>query len=465
MSLTRPDYRQIANIESNVERSTLTSAIYQRSIVAELPFWTPETELLKSTYGGDPYPGCFCFDDETNELFVNLHGNATYGSAIFVYDVVAGSRTWPLKTVFYTGNTVGETMVIRRISGQRYLYSLKFPGTAVASSNVYRVNITTLPAKYGVASGLTEYPAVLGYSQLAFDGNTWAVQSRRIFKGNATRWIFDLWDADLITKVGEVDFTWAVNGTLAAPYNELRQKTQGLAIHNGNYVFGAGGDFVTGSHDPDDAYLHQGILICGADGRRIAAGLCRPDKFIEIRDTDPNGLSYSGTMVENEGVAVYNSELHALWVCTNPSAADDVGREGQGFIITRELAQDRTRIDFRPAARIVPTWDPERFGTILQTPVGAPVNPITGDSMDTFAKICTFMRDAGVSQFRFFGNGTLTDLNAVSIDVNAMFVEVLNGNGSTFLIKITSLTAANCRTFWIGSSITVQVELNDDRYS
>lgn len=463
MSITRPDYRQIANIESNVERSTLTNAVYQRTIVAELPLWTPESILLKATHGGDPYPNSFCFDDVTNELFVSLHGNATDGGAIFVYDVVPGSRTWPLKTVFYAGEQLGETMVIRRIGANRYLYALN--SAVTATSRVFRIDITTLPAKYAVAGGKTEYPAVQGFTQLAFDGDTWAVQSRRIFKGNAQRYVFDLWDADLTTKVGEVDVNWSVGGTLAAPYNEVRQKTQGVAIHNGNYVFGVGGDYVTGSHDPDDAYLHQGLVICGADGRRIAAGLCRPDEFISIRDTDPNGLSYSGTMTENEGVAIYNDELYGLWVCTNPSAADDPGREGQGFMITRELAQDRKRIDFRPASRMVSTWDPERYGTVVHQPVAAPINPLTGESMDSFFKLCTFMEDAGVSQMKFFGVGSLLDLNSVAVNVGAMFVEILNGNGSTFLITITSLFPASCRTFWISGGVTVQTELTDDRYS
>lgn len=465
MSLTRPDYHQLANVESNVERSTLTNAIYQRTIVAEIPLWSPESQFIKATYGVDPYPGAFCFDDVSGELFVLLQGNVTDGAAIFVYDVIEGSRTWPLKRVFYTGQPGGESMVIRRVGTQRYLYTLKFPGGPVASSNVYRVDITTLPAQYAVAGGYTDYPAVQGYSQMAFDGDRFVVQSRRIFKTHAQRHVFDIWDSGLTTKVGEIDFNWNVNGTLAAPYNELFQKTQGLAIHNGTYVFGCGGDYVTGTHNPNDAYLHQGIVICGADGRRLAEGLCRPDEFISTRDTDPNGLSYSGTMVENEGVAVYRNELHALWVCTHPSAAATPGREGQGFIITRELAQDRKRIDFRPAARVVPTWNPVQFGSILHQPTAAPVNPITGAAMDTFAKICTFMRDAGVSQFRFFGAGNILDINNVAVDCSACFVEVLNGNGSTFLLTITSVTTGKCRTFWIASNITAQVEMTDTRYS
>jgi hypothetical protein len=465
MPLTRPDYYQLAGVESNVERSTLTNAVYQRTIVAEIPLWTPESQYLKSVDGNNPYPGAFGFDDVTGELFVVLQGTVAKGSAVFVYDIVEGSRTWPLKRVFYLGSPAGETLVIRWVGGQRYLYSLKFPSKPISESNVFRVNITTLPAMYGTATGLTDYPEVRGHSQMAFDGDRFIVQSRRIFKAQAQRNVFDLWNDTLTTKVGEVDFNWAVTGRLATPYSEHFQKTQGLAVHNGTYVFGVGGDYITGSHNPDDAYLHQGIVICGADGRRLAEGLCRPDEFIRIRDTDPNGLSYSGTMVENEGVGVYRNELHALWVCTHSPAAETPPRLGQGFIITRELSQDRARIDFRPAARVVPTWDPERFGIILHQPEAAPLNPITGESMDTFVKICTFMRDAGVSQFRFLGVGNITDLLGNSIDCLGCFVEVLNGNGSTFLITLTHLSPAKCRSFWIYSNITSQSNMPDTRYT
>jgi hypothetical protein len=129
------------------------------------------------------------------------------------------------------------------------------------------------------------------------------------------------------------------------------------------------------------------------------------------------------------------------------------------------MAQDAGRIDFRPASRTLPTWNPERYGTIVQQPNGTPINPITGEAMDSFFKICNFMRNAGVSKTAFYGVGTMADINLVSVDVQDTFVEILNGNGSTFLITITSVSAAKCRTFWIGSTITSQVELNDTRYS
>lgn len=467
MSLTRPTVEQVSygtqQLDEYLHDRGGTKDVYFRTIVAEIPFWDVHTQFFNTTYGQTPYPQAFAFDDTTNELFVLRNAGSPATAHIWVYDVDPDSRTWTLKTVFSTGRAWGESLVIRWVGGVRWLYSNAFGGTN-GTGDVYRCDITTYPALYAAVTTIEDFPLVKGYSQMAFDGNTFAVQSRATFKTHQRRYVFELWDADLANKLGEVDFTYAVNGTLVGQYSELRQKSQGVAIHNGHYCFGIGGDWVSGTHDADDAYLHQGLMICGADGRRIAAGLARPDEFVSIRDSDVNGLSYAGNMIENEGLAVYQGDLHALWMCTSPSVADDPGRENEGFIITRELSQDKERIDFRSAARVIPTWDPERYGAILHQPIAAPIDPINGATLDSFLKICTFMKDSSLSQFRFYGTGTLLDLNSVAVDVNAKFVEVLNGNGSTFLITITAVLPAECRTFWLSTNITVQTELTDDRY-
>src|SRR5690606_31454021 len=101
-------------------------------------------------------------------------------------------------------------------------------------SFAYRVDITDYPAKYGTCTDITDYASVAGYSQMAFDGHNFIVQSRDFWKGNYRRNVFDIWDDALTTKLGSIDFNWNVAGTLANPYAESLQKTQGICCYKGN---------------------------------------------------------------------------------------------------------------------------------------------------------------------------------------------------------------------------------------
>lgn len=451
MTLTRPHLNQITTgpqrLDEYLGQRNQNDDAYFRSIVGVIPLLDPDVLALQATYSTTdvPYPQTFCFDPVTGELFITRNGINAW-SWVQVYDF----PSLTLKRTFTLGYHTGECLIVRYEGATRYLYTAIWTG-----GNVIRADITTLPPNL---STLT--PTDMGvqcFTQMAFDGRYFAVQSYRAKQGHPRRNEFILYPPDFSAPVGRITFPLGATGDLNA-YAFSMSKTQAVCFHNGMYVFGCGGDYVTGNHDPDHAYRQPGIRVCNALGDLVLSALSRPDTFLEI--LNPRLPTGAGNMIENEGVASYGGELYALWMNRSPGTAPSW--PAQGMVLTKEFSRDPDRIDFRPSASpATPMFKQDEFERRVHAGATTITDPITGAELDSFADIVGMMRGLGLSRYSFVGtNQSIVDLNNVALTnmAGALF-EFVNMDGSNFLITKTALTPTNSRSWWLHTNGTVQVPL------
>ena len=461
MPITRPDYRQIANLDvafRDVNRPGPTDGFY-RSVVCELPMVDTLVQQANAEYTYTTlYPAAIAFDQDTGDIYVrrNPVGSSIENSWtwISVYD----GTTFEHKTLFAITNVSNrQNLVVRTVSGDKRLYV-----SDQSTNDVFSMSVATLPAalslNVAVNTGWDSYD-FMSYNHAS---DVWMFGDLSTFKGFTRKNRFLLWNSDHSENIGRVNFPFDATGDFQT-YAANFPKAQGVCQWGSNYVFACGADYNEAlSSDPEDTDNQQGMILCAADGGIVSTALCRPDKLLDIfRDaTGRTGLS----VCENEGAAVYGGELYALWATVNPGASFVApALNTYGLLITKEFSKDAGRLDCTAAASSYQALDARRLESEIHQWGTAPVNPITGAQMTTFSDICTFMAGAGLSRMAFYGSGSLTDFDSNVIDVSSMFLEFLNANGSTFLIRTTSLVAANCRTWWVSG--TTQTELNDTRYT
>lgn len=449
MSITRPDFEQIAVAEETLadylgKRGDIDDG-YFRSVVGVIPWLDADITALQALYSTTelPYPQAIGFDETTSELFITRSGINAW-TWIQVYDFPALT----LKRTFTLGYQLGESVIIRYDGATRYLYTSVFSGGVVR-----RADITTLPTNLSTLASTSM--VVTCYTQMAYDGTNFIVQQMIPYKGSGRRNIFYIYDSTFTIKRGQIIFPMAVTGDFST-YTEEMSKSQGVCYHNGHYVFGIGGDWVTGVHDANDAYLHPGVRVCDPTGAVVQTALCRPDLFLDI--LNDNITTGDGNMVENEGIASFRGDVYALWMNRSPITSPSF--PGQGFVITKEFSRDADRIDFRSAGRVLPQFDVLTFENRIHQSTTQLTDPITGATLDTFAEICGMMNGLGLSRYAFHGTAqTITDILGASVNVSGFLVEFRNLNASTFIVEVTTLNGVDNRRFWIYNNFTQQAEL------
>ena len=420
--------------------------IHYRSVVGVLPLRDAHVQSLQATYSTTaiPYPQAFCFDETTNEMFVTRNGINDW-SWVQVFDF----PSLTLKRTFTFGAHTGEGICVRYEGATRYLYVAGWFGTQIK-----RANITTLPANFTVVAS-TNMP-VANSTQFAYDGTNFIVQVSRSFKGGGRRNIYEIWNPAFTQKRGEIIFPVELTGDLNA-FGLLMPKTQATCCHNGNYVFGGGGDYVVGTHSPTDPYRLQSVRVCDPSGRIIQSAFYKPDEFLATVAPALTAYGGVGNMIENEGVASYKGDVYALWMNRTPATATSF--PSQGYFLTKEFSTDAGRIDFRKAARIVEQFDAETFQQRIHQSPSPLTDPINNGVLDSFADVCYMMKHLGLSRYAFLGTGqTMTDISGAPVNLAGALVEFQSLDGSTYLVNVSTVNAQANRSYWIYNNFTQQTE-------
>ena len=422
--------------------------INRRKLIKQLPIRNTVLENLCTTYSyPNMFPQALAVDSVADELFITFGaptGGLNQWAWIQVYDLTTGA----IKTTFTTAETWRENLTIRYVGGTRYLYTL-------GASTAFRIDITTLPVNLSTPSKADTYAITLPQSLMAFDGDTFTVQRNFNYRGS-NRAMYDLYNTFFV-KTGEIVFPLDVVGTIGS-YIDYFPKAQGVCSYNGTYIFGIGSGYIPGSPTPTvgNPYRNgalQGIVVVNGDGSVQATGYCNPQEMINIFATK---LGYVPTFLENEGIYNDNGKIYTLWATRSYG---DANATVNGITLTQEFSDDIEAMDFTPATKVNKlAYNIEFYNSnIFFNSFAQLTNPVTGEALDSFAKIFDFMNKANLSQYRFSGTGqTMVDFNSAPVTVTGSLCEFYLMNTTSGFVSITGTTTTD--TYWVSGLTTMPVQ-------
>jgi hypothetical protein len=415
-------------LSATVDEATPTG-VFHRRLVHELSLQFPNYEARLAEKGYKFfYPQNFYIHD--GRMYI-LYGawslsDVPAGSWVSIHDWSTGAY----ERGFHLGiATFGEGLVVKDEPSGLMLYAMHSAG------KIGRWDLTTFPSDGATQAAAASYTVGL-QSQFAWNEQSelWTIQLR---DRGASRHRFARMKADSsFTFDADVHFDPthfpAVSPAVLGPLNV---KVQAICSFGSGYAVGYGG-----AHelvDPVTPDKYPGIRIFSGTGELLADGIMHPDLFADI-------LSDAGatlTVIENEGIASYESGLYALWTTQVPWEQQP---GDYGIVITEELHGD---IDCRPAAA------PGRLGTLarFQGAVeysGSGVrNPMSGATITSLQDVIDFMSAACLTEWGLYTTGSsITDMNGVAI-ASGQFVEVRTGNFLSWDVTVRS--SSRVKHYWI----------------
>lgn len=409
--------------------------IFSRELLLNLGFRDQHYDSLVQSYGYSfIYPQQIAVDESAGELLIikSVGGGSNSFAWIWVHDISSGL----VKSVFTTGERWYESLVVRYIDGKRYVYTIGDGGAPI------RFQLDELPVNYTKVDIDARYPSVPGYSIMAFDGLHWYVQDVSGYLGQSRRNRFLVYSEDFSSVFGVVSLPLDSVGTINSAYLNYFPKMQNLCFHGGALYAGIGGAYVpaTDADKKDSPSTLAGISVFLPTGEKVSSALSHPDAFI---DKMSELTGYRNTASENEGCASSGDFLYTLWVTLGPAERADSKYAGKGIVICRELAKSASQVDFRSAASLARSaFNLDKFCATNHASSSQLKNPVTGDPLTSFAKICQMMQDLGLPRYAFYGpNQAIVDVNGTAVVTGSRLFEFTNASGQTYIIKSTGFSS------------------------
>lgn len=360
------------------------SRAFRKKLKLSLPFQFPRWDEAKAIWGKEIYPQGFAVDEATNEVFVIYSGAA---QVVAVYDWDTGL----FKTAFQLGinNTqTSEGLGISYVGSARYLYAR----TSITSMGKFA--ISTLPT--------------FGASLTVLESNN--VGMGRTMTKTPTGWLVsagarrDVWidlNADFSLR-GYVTLPIGLTGGTNASDSATSANTpkiQGVCEHEGRIVCSIGGQQYV--NQPTIPYGYQGIRVFTKSGELLSDALIDPVVYADVLEPL---LQYRPRIIEAEGVHTAGGKLYSLTVTHGWNESEAAIASIEGVVIMEELCADPDALDFSPGAVSSPSPDLRVMGAFQQptNPAGYPVNPVSGQQLDSIEKIATYMVDSGQFSFQHY---------------------------------------------------------------
>ena len=420
--------------------------LFKRKIIGEFPLRFEDYNQIVSDEKNPIYPQSFAIDNKTNELFVLYSPESTVVNGkrwIVVYDI----ETKKYKSCFQAGNAGGEGIVIKYENTERYLY------VKTTESNLGKFLINTLPNNKSTLTPISEYNVGLHWQFCYGDGYWYIEQSGAILGRYARRNIIAKYD-DNFNKIGEIYIDSANIGFFNSSYYDYVSKRQGFTIHNGNFIFGMGGCYKTGT--PNIPFSNYGLRILNMKGENIQSAIIKSDKFIELLQLE----NIPCTRIENEGVYSINDKLYSI--CMTLGLNDNQTDES-GIIIFEEMANS-DYIDCSNISASDITFNKEAYenSNFPRSSDGQLYNPITGELIDTIDKMLDFMINVDLRSTSFYSSSSTLQWFNSDIIPSASLIKIENCNNSTFNIEIKG--DKDIKRYWVfgtSGSRTVKQVIND----
>lgn len=394
---------------------------YRKKVIHDLNFRNPDWSTI-TTRWGNTYPQAFCVDDVSRELFISSPSATHNVISVYDWDTGAYKRSFATPT---TGNIVSEGAVIIRKDGRRYLY-LRLQAGALSE-----IDVTTLPASLSVVTPVRTVSLNIG-GNFTHRNGVWTLNDNTPPIGG--------WRSRANYKRMDSNFTYLRNFSFpeeAAGYPQestladVTPKMQGLCEGDGFFAVSNGAIQVYAQ--PETPYGYHGIKIISGHGDVIVDSMFAPHKAMDIlRDA-----GHSVSRLESEGVQIVDGRLVTFNIT-------DAGTSG-GLMFVEEFSDEPDALDFAPAAI---TWTVPPVATIQSGlyPLahdGKLRNAMTGEVLGTLPAICEYMRNAGLSVFRFYTSGLgITDALGTPLTAGNL-VTVTNCSNWVFRVSIDGVSDAN----------------------
>lgn len=396
------------------------SRAYRKAVIHNLPFKNPDYDAIVSKWG-TPYPQAFCVDEVTNELFVSAPSPTFNIISVFDWATGAYKRSFAIAT----DGSVSEGATTIWKGGKRYLY------LRVQAGKLSEFDITALPAAMGTIEPVRSIALNMG-GNFTYRNGVWTINDNTPPLGGwRSRSNYKRMDSDFNYVRSFIFPDEAAGYPQESSLSALTPKMQGLCEGDGFFAISNGACLIyTNDLTP---YAYHGIKIVSGHGDIILDSMFNPRTAMDIL----RGAGYQTSRLESEGVQLVNGKL----VTFNIINLDAAG----GLLFVEEFSDSEDALDFTPAAITwtAPSINQIQAGNFPLSHDNKLRNLATGAVMGTLPEICEYMRDTGMSVFRFYSSSvTVLDVKGDRVPPYNL-VSVYNADNSQFRVEMIGSNNAN----------------------
>lgn len=401
----------------------LINRSYRKKIVHNLIYQHPDAAQAPANFGSGVslYPQTFVIDTVANEI-LTISGPP---QIVSVYDWTTGAYKGMIYSLGRTGVT--ESADIIYSGGRRYLYTVDTSGSA---GTVVQFDITS-PTKWQTLTPTATFTADV-LNSAHFRNGHWVTASNTATSGSdssfRSRARLSFYDANF-NQTGLAQFPSGTGGGSKAYQAAGMPKMQGFDEGHGFFVFACGGGWL--GVNAITPYNWGGVRLVTPSGAVIIDSLARLDQVLTILNA--NGCN--GDIIENEGVQIVGDKIYTLY---NINTGASAGSTSGGLVILEEFCPDSDALDFSSAAQswTLPDTRVLQSGSHPLAADGKLHNLVTWDAFTSLTDICTYMQAIGQDRFSFFSSdASITDAAGTVIPAG-YFVEIINRNYLTFLVRL-----------------------------
>lgn len=282
--------------------------------------------------------------------------------------------------------------------------------------------------------------------QLSWNSGRWYNSTRSNINGYVDtavprHYIFEIDEALKVAGYIELDIVDAgwngITANVNTPTRAANPKRQSFSVTDEHILCHMGGYWSDNSSELR-GFSQQGLKVFSQNGSHVDTVLYNPRAFREV--LADHGLDCY--FLEAEGVFAKDGQVFTIYA----TGTKETG--GHQFVIFREFSGSSGAWDFA-AAVTSPRGTTRRLSENLAVFDGMPMNPISGELMESLPQVCKYLQDTSGLKVTFaVQTGGAFDLLPLKLLDGFYQITVESRRGSGFLIHFSGPTRNGCGTFW-----------------